>query len=92
MGEHGAQRQQRLNTNANHSYLQTGGFLVVLSHRLLPGFAFAEESMFSRVQVRRRAAYFGRHTDKETGVGPWFKPYKLQYEFTYAGIGKKGGY
>ena len=37
-------------------------------------------------------SHFGRHTDKETGVGPWFKPLSLEYEFTYAGIGKKGGY
>ena len=37
-------------------------------------------------------AHFGRHTDKETGVGPWFKPFDLNYEFTFAGIGKKGGY
>lgn len=37
-------------------------------------------------------AHFGRHTDKETGVGAWFKPFTLQYEFTYAGTGKKGGY
>jgi uncharacterized protein involved in high-affinity Fe2+ transport len=37
-------------------------------------------------------AHFGRHTDKETGVGPWFKPITVQYEFTYAGTGKKGGY
>jgi hypothetical protein len=35
---------------------------------------------------------FGRHTDKETGVAPWFEPCELHYEFTYAGIGKKGGY
>ena len=37
-------------------------------------------------------AHFGRHTDKETGVAPWFKPFTVQYEFTYAGTGKKGGY
>ncbi|MGH8849360.1 MAG: iron transporter [Casimicrobiaceae bacterium] len=37
-------------------------------------------------------AHFGRHTDKETGVAPWFKPFVLEYAFTYAGIGKKGGY
>ena len=37
-------------------------------------------------------AHFGRHTDKETGVGAWFKPITVQYEFTYAGTGKKGGY
>jgi len=38
------------------------------------------------------ASHFGRHIDKETGVAPWFKPFTLDYEFTYAGIGKKGGY
>ena len=37
-------------------------------------------------------AHFGRHVDKETGVGPWFKPIELNYEFAYAGTGKKGGY
>jgi len=36
--------------------------------------------------------HFGRHVDKETGVGPWFKPFTLEYKFTFAGIGKKGGY
>ena len=36
--------------------------------------------------------HFGRHTDKETGVGPWFAPIKVEYEFTYAGTGKKGAY
>lgn len=35
---------------------------------------------------------FGRHVDKETGVGPWFKPFVLQRDFAFAGIGKKGGY
>lgn len=35
---------------------------------------------------------FGRHTDKETGVAPWFEPCELTYSFTFAGIGKKGGY
>lgn len=35
---------------------------------------------------------FGRHVDKETGVAPWFEQCTLNYEFTYAGIGKKGGY
>lgn len=37
-------------------------------------------------------AHFGRHVDKETGVGAWFKPFELNYDFTYAGTGKKGGY
>ncbi len=36
--------------------------------------------------------HFGRHTDKETGVAEWFKPFTVHYEFTYAGTGKKGGY
>ncbi len=37
-------------------------------------------------------SHFGRHVDKETGVGPWFKPFDAEYEFTYAGTGKKGAY
>jgi uncharacterized protein involved in high-affinity Fe2+ transport len=37
-------------------------------------------------------AHFGRHVDKETGVGEWFKPFTVEYEFAYAGVGKKGGY
>jgi len=36
--------------------------------------------------------HFGRHTDKETGVGAWFKPITLEWDFVYSGIGKKGGY
>jgi len=37
-------------------------------------------------------AHFGRHSDKETGVGSWFKTFSVEYEFTYAGTGKKGTY
>ena len=37
-------------------------------------------------------AAFGRHVDKETGVAVWFAPFTLDYDFTYAGTGKKGGY
>jgi periplasmic iron binding protein len=37
-------------------------------------------------------AHFGRHTDKETGVEPWFEPFTLDYEFAFTGLGKKGGY
>jgi uncharacterized protein involved in high-affinity Fe2+ transport len=37
-------------------------------------------------------AHFGRHTDRATGVRPWFKAFDVEYEFTYVGIGKKGGY
>jgi uncharacterized protein involved in high-affinity Fe2+ transport len=39
-----------------------------------------------------RHAHFGRHTDRLTGVRPWFKPFDVEYDFVYAGIGKKGGY
>ncbi|MBX7146319.1 MAG: iron transporter [Alphaproteobacteria bacterium] len=35
---------------------------------------------------------FGRHVDKETGVGAWFKPINVEYDFVFAGIGKKGSY
>jgi len=39
-------------------------------------------------------AYNGymRHTDKETGVEKWWKPFDLEWDFTYTGSGKKGGY
>ena len=36
--------------------------------------------------------HFGRHTDRATGVRPWFKTFDVEWEFTYAGVGKKGGY
>ncbi|MDX8535609.1 iron transporter [Mesorhizobium sp. VK25A] len=35
---------------------------------------------------------FGRHVDKETGVAAWPEPFHIEYEFTFAGVGKKGGY
>lgn len=38
------------------------------------------------------AAHFGRHVDKETGVEPWPEPFSVDYEFTFAGTGKKGTY
>jgi len=38
------------------------------------------------------SSMFGRHVDKETGVAPWFKECLTQYDFVYAGTGKKGGY
>jgi hypothetical protein len=37
-------------------------------------------------------SHFGHHVDKETGVAPWFAPFTVEYDFTYAGIGKKGAY
>jgi uncharacterized protein involved in high-affinity Fe2+ transport len=36
--------------------------------------------------------HYGRHTDRATGVRPWFQPFKLTWDFVYAGVGKKGGY
>ena len=35
---------------------------------------------------------FGRHTDRETGVRDWFKPFTVEWEFNFLGAGKKGGY
>lgn len=35
---------------------------------------------------------FYRHKDKETGVGQWWAPFDLEWEFAYVGTGKKGGY
>lgn len=37
-------------------------------------------------------AHFGRHVDKETGVAPWPADFTVEYDFTYAGTGKKGSY
>ena len=34
--------------------------------------------------------HFGRHTDRLTGVRPWFKPFDVEYDFTYVGIDKQG--
>lgn len=36
--------------------------------------------------------HFHRHTDRLTGVRPWFKRFDVEWDFAYAGIGKKGGY
>ncbi|QBR72767.1 hypothetical protein CU048_08185 [Beijerinckiaceae bacterium] len=36
--------------------------------------------------------HFGRHVDKETGVAPWFAPFSVDYQFIFAGAGKKGAY
>jgi len=35
---------------------------------------------------------FMRHTDKETGVAPWWEPFEYKGEFNFIGTGKKGGY
>lgn len=38
-----------------------------------------------------RAGFF-RHTDRESGVAHWWKPFDLEWEFIFAGYGKKGDY
>ena len=38
------------------------------------------------------APHLMRHIDKETGVAPWYAPFDVEYDFVYAGVGKKGGY
>lgn len=35
---------------------------------------------------------FYRHTDKETGVAEWWAPFDVEWQFVYAGTGKKGAY
>jgi uncharacterized protein involved in high-affinity Fe2+ transport len=35
---------------------------------------------------------FFRHTDKETGVGSWWEPFSLEWDFVFVGTGKKGAY
>lgn len=32
---------------------------------------------------------FGRHVDKETGVGKWFEPFTVKYKFKYTGTPAK---
>lgn len=39
-----------------------------------------------------KSVRFGRHVDRLTGVKPWFKPFNVENDFSYVGIGKKGGY
>lgn len=38
------------------------------------------------------AQVFLRHTDKETGVQGWWKPFEFKGDFKFVGTGKKGGY
>ena len=38
-----------------------------------------------------RAGFF-RHTDRESGVSEWWQPIDLEWDFVFAGYGKKGGY
>ncbi|WP_374591898.1 iron transporter [Aquabacterium sp.] len=42
--------------------------------------------------AKENPTHYGRHTDRATGVRPWFKPFDVEWDFTFAGVGKKGGY
>lgn len=42
--------------------------------------------------IKPGAHNFLRHTDKETGVGKWFAPFTVEWEFAYTGTGAKSGY
>ncbi|MGQ7246912.1 iron transporter [Halomonas sp. V046] len=44
------------------------------------------------LSYRLQAPQLMRHIDKETGVAPWYEPFSVEYDFVYAGVGKKGGY
>ncbi len=35
---------------------------------------------------------FGRHTDKATGVRPWFTAFGMEWEFKFLGLGKGTGF
>jgi uncharacterized protein involved in high-affinity Fe2+ transport len=35
---------------------------------------------------------FLRHVDKETGVGKWWEPFTVEWDFAYTGTGAKSGY
>lgn len=35
---------------------------------------------------------FYRHTDRETGVAPWWPPFTQEWDFVFIGVGNKGGY
>lgn len=37
-------------------------------------------------------AGFFRHTSRQTGVAPWWKPFEVNWTFVWAGNGKLGGY
>ncbi|MEH6473005.1 MAG: iron transporter [Halopseudomonas sp.] len=44
-----------------------------------------------RIDPPTRAGFY-RHTDKETGIPQWWAPIELEWDFVFAGYGKKGGY
>ncbi len=42
--------------------------------------------------IKAGAFGFLRHVDKETGVGKWFEPVVVEWDFPYTGTGAKSGY
>jgi len=58
----------------------------------LPGVGHYKLTMELSAPGSDKHAMFGRHTDKETGVAAWWAPIKVEYEFDFAGIAKKGSY
>lgn len=42
--------------------------------------------------IKPAAHNFLRHTDKETGVGKWWEPFTVEWDFAYTGTGAKSGY
>jgi uncharacterized protein involved in high-affinity Fe2+ transport len=42
--------------------------------------------------IKPGAHDFLRHTDKETGVGKWWAPFTVEWDFAYTGTGAKSGY
>ncbi|RCL01455.1 MAG: hypothetical protein JSC085_000338 [Candidatus Tokpelaia sp. JSC085] len=55
-------------------------------------FGFGKYHLKFTVYPPSKESMFGRHVDKETGVAVWFKSCISEYDFIYAGTGKKGGY
>ncbi|WP_323000779.1 iron transporter [Denitromonas sp.] len=56
-----------------------------------PGKYIVKYSIFPP-SATSHSSTLGRHTDRLTGVRPWFKPFEVENEFTFVGVGKKGGY
>ena len=44
-----------------------------------------------KIEAPTREGFF-RHTDRETGIPQWWMPIELEWDFVFAGYGKKGGY
>ena len=45
-----------------------------------------------RTRSRAETTLVAAPTGSDRSVWPWFKPFELSYDFTFAGTGKRGGY